>query len=163
MPTMDVLAFALIALLLVAGLIGSVVPALPGTALIVAAAFVHAFVTGFVPMGVGRLLVLVGLSVAGETLDYVAGALGARKFGGSRWAVAGAWVGGIVGFFFGLPGLVLGPVIGAAAAELWRQRAVEQSVKVGLGTLLGILAGIAAKFTVAVMMLALFLWWIIRG
>src|SRR5881296_2155231 len=95
---------------------------------------------------IDRVLVLAGLSVAGESLDYLAGALGARKFGGSRWAQAGAWAGGIVGFFFGLPGLLLGPVIGAATAELLRQRALEPSVKVGLGTLLGVVTGIAVKF-----------------
>jgi len=160
---MEVLGFALTALLLAAGLVGSVVPALPGTALIVAGALVHALVTDFAPIGTGRLLILAGLSVAGESLDYLAGALGARKFGGSRWAQAGAWAGGIVGFFFGLPGLLLGPVVGAATAELLRQRALAPSVKVGLGTLLGVVTGIAAKFTVAVVMVALFVWWVVRG
>ena len=150
-------------ILLAAGLAWSVVPALPGTALIVAGALVHALVTDFAPIGTGRLLILAGLSVAGESLDYLAGALGARKFGGSRWAQAGAWAGGIVGFFFGLPGLLLGPVVGAATAELLRQRALGPSVKVGLGTLLGVVTGIAAKFTVAVVMVALFVWWVVRG
>src|SRR5574342_566112 len=90
-----------VAILLLAGIVGSVVPFLPGTPLILLAALVHAFATGFSPIGPGRLAVLAGLAVLTHVLDYIAGAVGTRKFGGSGWAVVGAVIGGIVGFFFG--------------------------------------------------------------
>ncbi|HSC71816.1 MAG TPA: DUF456 domain-containing protein, partial [Candidatus Methylomirabilis sp.] len=88
-----------VAVLLLAGLVGSVVPFLPGPPLILLAALVHAFATGFNLIGPGRLAILASLTVLAQLLDYLAGAVGAKKFGGSGWAVAGALVGGIVGFF----------------------------------------------------------------
>ena len=152
-----------VAILLLAGLVGSVVPFLPGTPLILLAALVHAFATGFSPIGPGRLAILAGLTVLAQLLDYLAGAVGAKKFGGSGWAVAGALVGGIVGFFFGPLGLLLGPVLGAVVGELLKQGDLIHSLKAGLGTLIGMLLGAAARFTLAVTMVGLFLWWLWRG
>ena len=152
-----------VAILLLAGLVGSVVPFLPGTPLILLAALVHAFATGFSPIGPGRLAILAGLTVLAQLLDYLAGAVGAKKFGGSGWAVAGALVGGIVGFFFGPLGLLLGPVLGAVVGELLKQGDLSHSLKAGLGTLIGMLLGTAARFTLAVTMVGLFLWWLWRG
>jgi hypothetical protein len=91
---MVTVAYVLVALLLLAGLAGSVLPLLPGTPLILAGALLHALVTGFEPIGAGRLLVLAGLTALASILDYAAGAAGARRFGGSRWAVVGALCGG---------------------------------------------------------------------
>ncbi|HSB68087.1 MAG TPA: DUF456 domain-containing protein [Candidatus Methylomirabilis sp.] len=152
-----------VAVLLLAGLVGSVVPFLPGPPLILLAALVHAFATGFNLIGPGRLAILASLTVLAQLLDYLAAAVGTKKFGGSGWAVAGAVVGGIVGFFFGPLGLLLGPVLGAVAGELLKRGDLRHSLKAGLGTLIGMLLGAAARFTLAVSMAGLFLWWIWRG
>jgi uncharacterized protein len=153
----------LVGVLLVLGLLGTLVPFLPGTALILGAAFVFALATGFEPIGAGRLLLLLGLTALAEGLDYAARAIGARRAGGSRWAVAGALAGGVIGLVFGLPGLLLGPVVGAVAGELLRQRTLEASVRVGAGTLAGMVAGALAKFALGTVMVGLFAWWAWRG
>jgi uncharacterized protein YqgC (DUF456 family) len=89
-------AYGLVAVLLIAGLAGSLLPLLPGTPLILAAALLHALVTDFNPLGAGRLLALAGLAAFAYVLEYVASAVGVKKFGGSVWAIVGAVVGAVV-------------------------------------------------------------------
>lgn len=153
----------IVGILMLAGLLGTLLPAVPGAALILAGALLHALFTEFDPVGPGRLLLLAGLTGIAYLADYAAGALGARHFGGSGWAVLGALVGAIVGLFFGILGLILGPILGAVAAEWLRSREVEGSVRTGVGTALGLLVGIAVKFGTAVAMIGLFLWWVLAG
>ena len=155
--------YVLVALLLVAGLIGSVVPALPGTVLILAGAAVHAMATDFDPIGPGRLAILALLTVIAYGLDYVAGALGVKRFGGSRWAIAVAVVGALVGLFFSLPGLLLGPLLGALAAEYVYTRQLSNSARAALGTVVGLLVGAVAKVGIGLAMIGLFLFWLWRG
>jgi hypothetical protein len=155
--------YVLVAALLIVGLAGSLLPFLPGTPLILAAALVHALVNDFSPIGVGRLLILGGLAALAFVLDYVAGAAGVKKFGGSAWAVVGALVGAVVGLFFGPPGLLIGPVVGAVAGELLKSGEVEHSFKAGLGAVVGMVCGLLARFALAFTMVGLFLWWLWRG
>ena len=155
--------YGLVAALMLTGLVGSFVPLLPGTPLIFAGALVHALATDFNPIGAWRLLILGVLTALAFAIDYVAGAVGARKFGGSLWAVAGAVVGGVVGLFFGPPGLLIGPVIGAVAGELLKSGDPEHSLKAGFGALVGMTLGLLARFALAFTMVGLFLWWVWRG
>jgi uncharacterized protein YqgC (DUF456 family) len=149
--------------LLVVGLIGTVAPFLPGTVLIFLGALVHAWATGWTPLGVGRLAILGALSAASYALQALASGLGARRGGGSAWAVAGALLGGIIGLFLGLPGLLLGPPAGAIAGELVKSGDLRASVRSGLGAFLGMVAGAVANFAIGVVMIGLFLWWVARG
>jgi uncharacterized protein YqgC (DUF456 family) len=153
----------LVVLLMVAGLAGSVLPFLPGTPLIFLGAFIYAFATGFEVIGPWRLAALAVLVVLTYALDYAAGALGARKLGGSRWAALGALVGGVVGMFFGLVGILVGPVAGAIAFELVYRRQVSAGLKSGAGAVFGMVVGGAAKFSLAVVMVGLFAFWALRG
>lgn len=158
------LLYVVVGLLLLVGLLGSLLPFIPGTLLILAGAFLFALGTDFQPVGPGRLLVLAGLTAAAYSLDYLAGALGARKLGrGSRWAMAGALLGALVGLFFGPVGLITGPILGAVTAEMAYSRKLDASLRSGLGTMLGILLGVAARLSIAVIMVGLFLWWVWRG
>lgn len=159
------LAFAhvLVGLLLIAGLVGSVLPALPGTVLILAGTLLHAVVTGFDPIGPGRLAILAVLTVIAYALDHVAGALGVKHFGGSPWAIAGAVVGALVGLFFGLPGLLLGPLLGSLGAEYVYTRQLNVSARAALGTVVGLLVGAVAKVGLGLAMIGLFLFWVLRG
>jgi uncharacterized protein YqgC (DUF456 family) len=153
-------AYGLVAILLVAGLLGSILPFLPGTPLILAGALLYALVTDFDPIGIGRLLILTGIAALAYGLDYLAGAFGVKKLGGSRWAMFGAIIGAVVGVFFGPMGIILGPLLGAVALELIVSRQWTTSMRSGLGTVLGMIFGMAIKFSLAVVMIGLFLWWI---
>ena len=155
--------YVLVGFLILAGLLGSFLPAIPGTPLIVLGALVYAFFTDFEPVGFGRLLLLVGISVLAYALDYAAGALGAKKFGGSWWGAVGALLGAIVGIFFGPLGLVLGPIVGAALGELARSRRLGTSIRSAFGTVVGMVLGTVAKLSLAVVMVSLFLWWVWQG
>jgi hypothetical protein len=93
----------------------------------------------------------------------MAGALGAKRLGGSWWGISGAVLGGIVGLFFGLVGLLLGPLFGAVLGELIGGRKIWESLRIGLGTFLGLLAGGAIRFAIALTMAALTLSWIWSG
>lgn len=155
--------YALVALLFIAGLVGSVLPALPGGVLILAGAVVYAMATGFDPIGPGRLAILALMMAVAYGLDYAAGALGVRRFGGSGWAVAGAVVGALVGLFFGLPGLLLGPLVGSLGAEYVYTRQLDSSARAAFGTVIGLLVGAVAKVGLALAMVALFSFWVWRG
>jgi len=89
-------------------------------------------------------------------LDSLAGAFGARRYGASGRAMLGAALGGIVGIFFGLPGLLLGPFIGALLGELSMRRDLPTASRAGWGATVGMLLGIAAKMALGIAMLGLF-------
>jgi hypothetical protein len=157
------LVYAVVALLMLAGLAGAVVPVLPGTPLILAGAVVHAVATDFTPVGPGRLVILAVLAVVGTVLGHVASAFGVRRAGGSGWAIAGALVGAVLGLFAAPFGLLLGPLLGAIAGEALRTRRLRGSVRAGVGAAVGVIAGAAAQVAVGFVMVALFLWWLWRG
>ena len=154
------LAFVLVlvaaAALVALGLAGLVVPGLPGAPLVFAGLLIAAWAEGFRYVGWGTLLVLALLAAATFAVDFAASAVGARRFGASPRAIAGAAVGGLVGIFFGLPGLVVGPFLGAVAGELSTRRSLQQAGRAGIGATLGLAIGLAAKITLAVSMLAVF-------
>lgn len=152
-----------VGLLFAAGLAGSVLPILPGPPLIFAGALIYAYATDWIPIGAGRLVILGVLAILAYLLSHLAAALGAKRFGGSWWAVAGALVGAVLGVFLGPFGLLFGPVLGAIAGEFLRGGDLEESARSGIGALVGLAAGIAANLGLAVVMVGLFLWWIWRG
>ena len=154
---------ALVILMVAAGVAGSLLPLVPGAPLILGAALLHGVVTGFAVLGPGRLVILAGLTAVGYILDGLAGALGARRFGGSRWGIAGALLGGVAGLFVGLVGLIIGPLVGAVIGELVGGRRLWESLRIGVGTFVGLLAGGAIRFAVALTMAGLTLWWIRGG
>ncbi len=105
-----------VGLLFLIGLVGAVIPWLPGPLFIVAGAVLWAFATDFAEIGIGRLTILAAIALVTFLLNFVAGAVGARRYGGSRWGVVGALGGAVVGFFFGPLGLLVGPVADFVAA-----------------------------------------------
>ena len=152
-----------VAILMIAGLVGAILPFLPGAPLIFAGALLHAVATDFTPIGAGRLAILAGLGVLAWALEHVAGVVGARRAGGSRAAVVGAMLGMVVGVMVAPVGLLLGPILGAVAGELLIGRAPGQSVRSGVGAALGVLTGVVAHFALALVIVALFGWWVWRG
>jgi uncharacterized protein len=150
-------AWALTITLLALGLVGSVVPLLPGPVLILVAVGLHAWLrpqSGLSLWSIGIITVLV---VVTYVLDVLAGAIGAKRYGSSRWGIGGVVIGGIIGMFFGLPGLVLGPLLGGFCFELWLgEKDVQGASRSTWGTVLGTVAGLAMRFALSLMMVAIF-------
>jgi uncharacterized protein len=152
-----------VGLLFAAGLVGSVVPWLPGPPFVLAGAVVWALATDFDTLGWGRLAILAALTALSVVLEFVTTAVGARRYGASRWGMLGAIVGALVGVFFGPIGLFVGCIAGAVGAELIRGSELAASVRSGIGALVGLLAGLVADLVVCVTMIGLFLVWVWRG
>jgi len=152
-----ILWWILAALIVVGGLVGTVVPALPGIPMMFAGLLLAAWITGFEPVGWGTLSVLAVLTVLSLIIDFMAAAYGAKGQGASPRAFWGATLGALVGMFFGLPGIVLGPFIGAVAAELASGTGARQAGRSGYGVWIGLVLGTAAKLAIAFLMLGIFL------
>jgi uncharacterized protein YqgC (DUF456 family) len=148
-----IVAFVLVAV----GLMGTVLPALPGVPLVFLGLALAAWAEGFRFVGAGTLTVLGLMALLAYGVDLVAGALGAKKFGASRLAMLGAAIGTVAGLFLGLPGLILGPFVGGAAGELYARRDLRQAGRAGLGAWLGLVVGGATKLALSFSMLAIFL------
>jgi hypothetical protein len=142
--------------LVAAGLAGVVLPALPGTPLLVAGLVLAAWAEGFAHVGVAGVTIIALLGALSYGVDFAAGALGARRFGASRRAVVGATVGAVLGLFAGLPGILLGPFCGAVLGELSARRGWRQAGRAGVGATLGLVCGVAAKLALAFAMVGMF-------
>ena len=152
----DVLLWLLSAILVIAGLLGLVLPALPGAPLLFAGLLVAAWIEDFSYVGGGTLTVLGVLALLTYAVDFAASAMGAKRFGASNRAVVGAAIGALVGIFFGLPGILLGPFVGAVLGELSERRGPRDAARAGVGATLGLALGAAAKLALAFSMLGIF-------
>jgi len=150
-------ALALAALLVIVGLAGTVVPVLPGVLLVCGGLFLAAWAEDFARVGAAGLTIIGILAALGFAADFVASLLGAKRVGASPRALLGAAVGGVIGIFFGIPGLLLGPFLGAVLGELWARGGLAKAGKVGVGTWIGLLIAAVAKVVIAFAMIATFL------
>lgn len=144
------------ALLVLVGVAGIILPALPGVPLVFVGLLIAAWTEGFNRVGWVPLLVLGVLTVISIIVDVVSTVVGAQKVGASRLALLGAAIGTIVGLFFMPIGLFAGPFIGALIGEYLHGRHLGQATKVGMGTWLGIVLGVALKLALAATMIAVF-------
>jgi uncharacterized protein YqgC (DUF456 family) len=162
---MHILLYLIAAALIVSGLIGAMVPALPGIPLIFGGIWLIAVVDHYHHLGLWWLLGIGAVGAFGLTLDLLAGALGVRRVGASKQAVWGALVGTVIGLFFGLPGLLLGPFLGAVLGELTAGNSVLRSTHVGVSAWVGLIFGTIIKLVSSLIMVALFGagWWWNRG
>jgi hypothetical protein len=145
------------AALTLAGLAGLVLPVLPGAPLLFMGLFCAAWAEGFAHVGLWTLLALGFLAALTYLVEFVASLVGAKRFGASSLALWGATVGGLLGIFFGIPGIILGPFFGAVAGELLQLRSLGHAGRVGFGTLLGLAFGVAGKLAIGLTMVGLFL------
>jgi uncharacterized protein YqgC (DUF456 family) len=156
MEASDVAAWVLAILLVGIGIAGIVLPTLPGTVFVFAGLAVAAWSDGFVRVGLPTVGVLGVLAAVSYVLEFAAGLLGAKRFGASRQAVWGAALGTLVGIFFGLPGILLGPFAGAVLGEYGHRRDLGQAGRVGIGTWVGFALGLAAKIAITFAMIGWF-------
>jgi uncharacterized protein YqgC (DUF456 family) len=149
-------------ILIFIGLVGTLVPMLPGIPLIYVSFFVYGIASGWKNYGANAMIfwgIVTGFMIF---LDYYAGALGAKKYGASMAGIWGSIIGGILGvIFLGFIGIILGPLLGAVIGELLSGKTQRDAWKSGWGTLIGFLAGSLFKLIVGFIMAGTFLWWLI--
>lgn len=142
--------------LILIGLAGTVLPALPGLPLMFAGMLLAAWVGDFRLIGGWTVAALGVLTVVSIVVELLASTLGAKRVGASKKAMLGAALGTFAGLFFGIPGLLAGPFVGAVVGEMIDGREWQQASKVGFGTWLGLAVGTALKLALAIGMLGIF-------
>jgi uncharacterized protein YqgC (DUF456 family) len=156
--SMTVLWWSLTLICMVLGLAGTVVPLLPGTTIIFAAAVLHRVMLGEAhSVGWWTLGGLLVLTILSYVLDFMGGAIGAKKFGATRWGAIGGLVGSIVGMFFFPWGLLVGPLAGVLAGELIGGQELLPAGRSTWGSFLGTTAGMIAKVGIGAVMICWFL------
>ena len=130
-------------LLILIGVSGTLLPALPGLPFLFAGTWLLAYSQDYL--------------VIGMAMDFMAGVLGAKYTGASKEALWGAAIGGVAGIFFSIPGMIFGPLLGAALGEFLDKRSLLLAGKVGIGTLIGFILGTIAKIGAALVVLLIIL------
>jgi uncharacterized protein len=145
------------AVLILIGVMGLVLPALPGAPLVFLGALLAAWAEDFVYIGTGSLVLLGALAVLAVVVDFVASAFGVRRYGASGRAMLGATLGAIVGLPFGIAGILVGPFVGAMIGELTLRRSLGAAGRAGIGATIGLVLGTAAKLAIAFAMVGVIL------
>jgi len=152
-----ILWWVLAGLIVLAGLAGTVVPALPGVPLVFLGLFIGAWVGQFEIVGWMTIGILAVLAIIAWVIDFLAAAAGARYLGASSRAFWGATIGAVVGIFFGIAGMLLGPFIGAVLGELSGGNTMVQSGRAGVGAWIGMVLATAVKLAIAFLMIGIFI------
>jgi uncharacterized protein YqgC (DUF456 family) len=144
-------------LLIVVGVAGTVLPALPGVPLIFGGVLLAAWIGDFQRISVFTVVVLAILAVLGIVIDYIAAALSAKRAGASKEGIIGAAIGTLAGIATGLWGLLFMPLVGAAVGEFIAHKDALRAGKVGAATWFGLLVGTAIKLAIAFTMVGVFI------
>ncbi len=150
------LLYLIAALVVLLGLAGTILPAIPGVPLVFAGMLLAAWAGDFQQVGPWILLLLGLLTALSVSIDLFATAAGAKRVGASRMALVGAVIGTVAGLFFGIVGLIAGPFIGALVGQLMHDRHLGRAARVGVGTWLGMLVGTVLKIGVVFAMIGVF-------
>ena len=140
----DYLLLAFAIALMIIGIIGCLVPVLPGPPLSFIGLLILHF-TEFAEFRINLLIILGVIAVFVAVFDYVVPIWGTKKFGGTKYGIRGATVGLLIGLFFGPPGIIIGPFIGAVVGELIYKDDFRYAMRAGFGSLIGFMAGIGLK------------------
>jgi len=144
-------------LMIVVGIAGTVLPALPGVILVFAGIALAAWIDGFTVISGWTVGVLAVLTVIGFAIDYVAQMMSAQRAGATWQGIAGAALGTLAGVFTGLWGLLFMPLAGAAAGEFIAHRDALRAGKVGVATWIGLLVGAVLKLAIVFTMAGIFI------
>jgi len=143
-------------LMIVVGVAGTVLPALPGVVLVFAGIVLAAWIDGFTVISGWTVAVLAVLTVVGFAIDYIAQMISAQRAGATPLGIAGAAVGTIAGIFTGLVGLLFMPLVGAAIGEFIAHRDALRAGRVGVATWVGLLVGTVLKLAIVFTMTGIF-------
>ncbi|HEY1306492.1 MAG TPA: DUF456 domain-containing protein [Vicinamibacterales bacterium] len=154
---MAIVLYAAGVVLVMIGLAGIVLPALPGHILILAGLVLAAWAEHFTRVGVWTLVVIAVIAAASYVVDFVGAAVGAKRLGASKRAMVGAGLGTIAGLLFGLPGVIFGPFVGAVLGELTVENDLRRAGKAGVAAWIGFAIGTAIKVAMAFVMIGIFL------
>lgn len=148
--------WALAAVLVLVGLAGLVLPAVPGAPLLFAGLVAAAWAEDFMYVGGGTLVALGVMAVLTYAVDFAATAFGAKRFGASRRGIIGAAIGALLGLFLGVLGVLIGPFVGAVIGELSTRRDLFSAGRAGIGATIGLAIGAAAKLALGIAMIGVF-------
>lgn len=144
-------------LLIVVGVVGTLVPAIPGVLAVFGGMLLAAWIDGFERIGWITITILALLTALSLLADVVGGLLGAKRVGASPLALLGAAIGSVVGVFYGLVGALMAPFFGAAAGELMTRGKLAQAVRVGVGTWIGFVLTLVARMIIVLAMIIVFI------
>lgn len=153
----DIILWIISIILVLVGAAGVVLPALPGTPFVFLGFLLAAYIQDFSRIGWITLTILGVLTFLSVLVDFFVPSYGAKRVGASSKAISGAALGSIIGIFFGIPGLIFGPFIGAVVGEYMSRKDLLQAGKAGLGTWIGIVLGIAMKVALVFAMIGIFI------
>jgi hypothetical protein len=152
----QILLWSLAGILVIVGLAGTILPALPGVPFVFGGLLIAAWLGEFQRIGWPTISILAVLTALAILVDLMASVLGAKKVGASKLALLGAALGSIAGLFFGIVGIFIFPFVGAVIGEFVARREMGQAAKVGFATWLGLLFGALAKLALALTMIGVF-------
>jgi uncharacterized protein YqgC (DUF456 family) len=147
----DIILAIIGALLTILGIIGCLVPVLPGPPLNFIGLLLLHF-TRFGQFSQWTLIILASVAIIVTVLDYIVPVWGTRRFGGSKYGIRGATVGLIIGLFLGPAGIIIGPFVGAFIGEMIFKDDFNYAIKAGFGSLLGFLTGVGLKLAASFVM-----------
>ena len=153
---MDTALWILSVLLILVGVAGTVLPALPGVILVLAGIVLGAWIDDFARVSGLTVAIIAVLAVAAWLIEYAAGVMGARKAGASKEAILGALIGTVLGIFTGLLGLLFLPLLGAVIGQYLVDRDLIRARNVGIATWLGMAVGMLAKIALSFVMIGIF-------
>ncbi len=159
MTGMEWITLSVATLIFMVGLVGSLLPVVPGNSIVWLGVIVHRLWMGAETSVTWNIVILTGiLTVFGQIVDFLMGIWGARKFGASWKGAVGAFVGAFIGFFVPPPlfWLIVGPIAGAVVGELAAGRTFRDGGKAGVGTVVGGIIAFALKFGISMCVIALF-------
>ncbi|MBP9698219.1 MAG: DUF456 domain-containing protein [Candidatus Moranbacteria bacterium] len=155
---MEIAVIVIVWLLIFVGLVGTIVPILPGMVLVFGGILLHALYFGVETVGL-TTLTLLGVALAlSFVIDILASLYGAKRFGATRYGIWGSTLGGLLGLLLlSLPGLFVGIFLGAVLGEyFWGKKKLEEALHAGIGSVLGFLGGTVLKFLLAIAMVIVF-------
>lgn len=156
MEDTTILIWLLAVVLMLVGLAGLVLPAIPGAPVLFAGLVAAAWAENFVYVGAGTLVALGVMAALTYAVDFAATAFGAKRFGASPRAAIGAAVGALLGMFLGVLGVLVGPFVGAVIGELSARRDLIAAGRAGVGATIGLVIGAALKLALGVAMIGVF-------
>lgn len=157
METTSIVLWIFAVIFTISGIIGMILPALPGAPLLLTGIIFAGWAEDFIYLGTWTIVILVLLTILSYIMDFLATAMGAKKFGASPRASIGAVIGAIIGMFFGFIGIVIGPFIGAFIGELTVNSKIRKAGEAGMGAWLGLVIGTAAKIAIGFTMIGIYI------